>query len=182
MRRLVLALAVVSCATEVRADLILLVESDWTAYLVNDGDAPVHLNGYHLHSDSPIFSPATWLSIEDQVAADRGGMIAAFGAEIVKFGEANPHDTSLAELALLAFGVFEPGERLSLGQPFLTGVDPNLVFEYADVTDGFANFRVVQGEVRNHTSVAPEPAAWILALTAVVACRLLRRALRRQPA
>jgi hypothetical protein len=159
-------LAAFVCAAPGRAEMALVVDSDWTAYLVNEGNVPVYFNAYHLHSDEEVFDPAGWVSIEDQLAGDFPSLVARFGPLVRGFVEANPFDKSMAELALRSYAVWQPGERLSIGKPFLASLaePPDIVFEYLDVIDGFADFHLVRGAVRfSQAPSVPEPSAIALA-------------------
>jgi hypothetical protein len=97
--------------------LVLVIEPDASTYIVNESAAEILLNAYHLHSDMAVFDPATWSSLEDQVAADPAGMIGQFGPKVSAFVEAAPTERSLADLALLSYAVVAPGQRVSIGKP-----------------------------------------------------------------
>jgi hypothetical protein len=135
-------------------------DPDGTTYLENTTDSPISFDGYQFESEAKGLDPVGWRSIADQVAADPLAVIAALGAGAISFGEANPGNSSLAELNIAGAATLQPRARFSIGKPFrqfsLWGPDSSTAFWY--------HLPGTTSAIRGDFIVVPEPTTWLLLL------------------
>lgn len=89
--------------------LMLLVQADGTAELVNTTGAPLAFDAYTIESSIGGLDPVGWVSIPDAVTVDMVGVVAALGTGALSFGElsatvSNLTDANLGNSALLGAG------------------------------------------------------------------------------
>lgn len=145
------------------AGLVLQLDAAANASIINVGSVPIDFDGYTIHcelsSGTGCASSSTWLSIEDQVAADAVDVLGRLGAGALGFAEANPSAKQLSEITLGAGALLQPNDRLQLGQPIVPSstveqliASNELSWEWTSATLGSTPSGVI--------SAVPEPSAF----------------------
>lgn len=151
--------------------------SEWDTWFVNYTLEPAQFDGYTFADGLERLNVDAWKSIHRAVlAGETSSVTQTFGPDALSFEMANPNPGNLTELMAGPGALLLPGAEWNLGPIMdLDMVDSELTFTYS------SNGRILSGQLVRIVPGVPEPSAFILGSTGILALLVHARSLASRP-